>query len=360
MAQHSLETFIADVMGESHLRVEQDFGGGFVRLKTSEAERRQAIQDIRSSEDILIELLRNSRDAGASHIFVATGKEGGQRALQIIDDGSGIPAAMHARIFEPRVTSKLESAHLDKWGMHGRGMALYSISVNSVLAEVSLSAPGLGTALRVVTDTQSLGEKTDQSAFPVFEKQESGSFSMRGPKNLLRTAAEFALEHRGQVEVYLGSAAEVCATLYAYGLSMTAPSDRAFGGDEGVSYVLRLGYCADAHDFARVAGKMGLDVSERTARRIMDGEIPPLPSLLVRLQNESFATKTPRRSSTRSLRSDGRRLKLEPEDLALLARKAGEAYHEVASRYYLCDEVEPTVGYNAQAITITIPIEKML
>ncbi len=95
MDEQPLETFIENLVGDSHLRVEQDFGGGYVRLKTSEAQRRQAVQDIRSSEDILIELLRNSRDAGATHIFVATAKEGDRRSLVVLDDGSGIPAAMH-------------------------------------------------------------------------------------------------------------------------------------------------------------------------------------------------------------------------------------------------------------------------
>ncbi len=359
MAQGNLENFIADVMGDGHLRVEQDFGGGFVRLKTSEAERRQAVQDIRSSEDILIEVLRNSRDAGASCIFVATSKEGSRRCLQVIDDGAGIPAAMHQRVFEPRVTSKLESAHLDKWGMHGRGMALYSIAVNSQLAEITASEPGMGASLRVLTDTATLGEKADQSSFPVFEKQENGSYSMRGPKNLLRTAAEFALEHRGQVEVYLGSPAEVCATLYAYGLVAVAPSDRAFGCSDDRPYVERLGFCADASDFAQVAASLGLEVSERTARRVMDGEVPPLPSLLVRLQSEGFAPKE-KRASSRAPRGDGRRLKLEAEDLAMLAQKAQEAYRELAPRYFLNEEVEPSVVYGPQAITITIPIEKML
>ncbi|WP_305296499.1 ATP-binding protein [Parvibacter caecicola] len=359
MAQGNLENFIADVMGDGHLRVEQDFGGGFVRLKTSEAERRQAVQDIRSSEDILIEVLRNSRDAGATRIFVATGKEGPRRCLQVIDDGAGIPAAMHQRVFEPRVTSKLESAHLDKWGMHGRGMALYSIAVNSQLAEITVSQPQMGTSLRVVTDTAVLGEKVDQSAFPVFEKQESGAYSMRGPKNLLRTAAEFALEHRGQVEVYLGSPAEVCATLYAYGLAAASPSERAFGRSEERPYVERLGFCADSGDFARVASQIGLEVSERTARRVMDGEVPPLPSLLTRLQSESFASKE-KRPVSRAFRRDARRLKLESEDLAMLAQKAREAYRELAPRYFLNEEVEPSVAYGPQAITITIPIEKML
>ena len=63
---------------------------------TAEAERRQAAQDIRSSEDVVIELLRNARDAGASRIFLATQKTGNARLLTVLDDGQGIPAA-HAR-----------------------------------------------------------------------------------------------------------------------------------------------------------------------------------------------------------------------------------------------------------------------
>ena len=71
MEGDTLSDFIDDVCGESRLRVEDDLGDGFVRLRSSEAERRQAAQDIRSSEDVVIELLRNARDAGASRIYLA-------------------------------------------------------------------------------------------------------------------------------------------------------------------------------------------------------------------------------------------------------------------------------------------------
>lgn len=63
MSSDKLTDFIEDVTGDSHLRVEDDLGDGFVRLRVSEAERRQARHDIRSSEDIVIEMLRNARDA---------------------------------------------------------------------------------------------------------------------------------------------------------------------------------------------------------------------------------------------------------------------------------------------------------
>ena len=83
MEGDTLSDFIDDVCGESRLRVEDDLGDGFVRLRSSEAERRQAAQDIRSSEDVVIELLRNARDAGASRIFLATQKTGNERLLTV-------------------------------------------------------------------------------------------------------------------------------------------------------------------------------------------------------------------------------------------------------------------------------------
>ena len=44
MADETLERFIEDVCGDSRLRVEADLGDGFVRLRSAEAERRQAAE----------------------------------------------------------------------------------------------------------------------------------------------------------------------------------------------------------------------------------------------------------------------------------------------------------------------------
>lgn len=109
---NDLISFIASMSGEGNLRVEENLGDGFVRLRVSEAERRQAKHDIQHVEDIVVEMLRNARDAGAKSIYVATMKEEGARTLLFLDDGSGVPTEMRERIFDARVTSKLESM---KW-----------------------------------------------------------------------------------------------------------------------------------------------------------------------------------------------------------------------------------------------------
>ncbi len=47
---------------------------------------------------------------------------------------------------------------------------------------------------------------------------------MRGPRNILRTCAEFALEHRKDCEVFCGSFTEIVAAMYEYGMATLTPS----------------------------------------------------------------------------------------------------------------------------------------
>jgi len=83
----SLLSFVSSVSGDQYVKVEETLGDGFVRLKVSEAERRQAKHDIRTFEDVVVEALRNSRDAHARRIYVACSREGDTRTLTVIDDG---------------------------------------------------------------------------------------------------------------------------------------------------------------------------------------------------------------------------------------------------------------------------------
>ena len=357
MAGKSLEDFVESVQGGSHLRVEHDFGDGFVRLRTSEAERRQAAQDIQNTESIVLELLRNARDAHASRVFVAMSRDGDKRVLTVVDNGEGIPQAMHAHVFEPRVTSKLDTNHMDAWGMHGRGMALYSISVNAEEAYVADSAPSLGCSVHVVADTRKLAERTDQSSFPTFEMSDSGSVNVRGPRNILRVACEFAIESRATCSVYVGSPVEVASTLHAYGASTLSAIDRAFCRDvRQLPLAKRLATTADPASFSALAAEMGLDISERSARRILDGEIDELESLLDRITIAQPSAQGDSRRRQSKQPQGAPAFKLAREDGSLLAAAVKGAFDDIAERYYLEPEVDPTVRSSRDRITITIPV----
>ncbi|MBQ9003908.1 MAG: ATP-binding protein, partial [Eggerthellaceae bacterium] len=277
MPERALTDFIEEVTGERHLRVEDDLGDGFVVLRTSEAERRQARHDIRSTEDIIIEMLRNARDASARNIFVAVSRDGDLRKITMLDDGSGIPDHLTKRIFDARVTSKLDTVHIDTWGVHGRGMALYAVRANAKRAYVAATKLGDGSSLVVETDTSVLPEKVDQSSFPVFVLSDSGTVVVRGTRNINRTVAEFAYVERDHCTVYLGSPVEIAATLYEFGTLLLPASVRAFSNDiASVGVCKRLALASSPDDFSLIAQSIGLSLSSRSARRIMDGEVDSL------------------------------------------------------------------------------------
>lgn len=343
--------FVSAMGGERALRVEENLGEGYVRLRVSEAERRQAKQDVRCVEDVVTEMLRNARDAGARHVYVATGREGDLRTTTVLDDGCGIPEDMHARVFEARVTSKLESVHMDRWGIHGRGMALFSIRENAVSAEVMSSAPGKGSSIRVVTNASELSERADQSSWPSVGADEEGAQScVRGPHNIIRACCEFALEERGACEVFLGSPAEVAATARARAARSVDGSELLFLDSLSELPVLeRMRAAADARDLREEASRLGLEMSERTAHRIVSGQIRPLRSVLSRLL---------RRSDDQAARPeidlarDRRGLRISADDAAEFSRVMERDFSLLAERYYLTLASEPKVCVSPRRLTV--------
>ena len=356
---NELISFIASMSGEGSLRVEENLGEGFVRLRVSEAERRQAKHDIQHVEDIVIEMLRNARDAGATKIYLATGKEEGVRTLLFLDNGCGIPADMWERVFDARVTSKLESMKMDRWGVHGRGMALFSIRQNTRRAEVVSSAPDRGSAIIVEADTSALSERADQSTWPVAARGEDGVYAcVRGPHNIVRAAGEFALEELHGCDVYIGSATEVAATLYAHASSSVDAGTLLFIDDAAdLPVVDRLGSAADAGDFIRIAFSIGIDVSERTAHRILAGTIKPLRSVASRLlrERDPAASKAP---APVDLERDRRGLRIASEDIERFSRAMERDFADLARRYYLSLSGEPRVRVTRDRITVSFDIGK--
>ena len=353
--ENSLLSFVAQVSGDEYLKVEENLGDGFVRLKVSEAERRQAKHDIRSVEDIIVELLRNARDAGAHKIFVATHVDGAMRHIVIIDDGSGVPEPMRAMIFEPRVTSKLETMVMDDWGVHGRGMALYSIAQNTETCELVNTEVGRGSSLHIEADTSKLKERADQSRWPKIAKNAGKIEVESGPKNLIRNTVEFALAH-DDIEVYFGSPADILATLYQRGKheyksfaeAIAAPQERT----ESVLWK-QPALCSEVSELIECSGELGLQVSQRNCYRVLKGEIPPLETVRTRILN----TLTPEEKPTDIYR-DARGLKIHTSDLAAFQVELEQAFEDLAAKYFLSlsDEVKVTV--KKDCIRASFPFEK--
>ena len=355
MEQSSITEFVDSVTGTSHLRVEVDYGGGFVRLQTSEAERRQAAQDIQCCENIVLELLRNSRDAHCANIYVALWRLQNVRHITVVDDGDGIPPHMHELVFEPRVTSKLDTSHIDSWGLHGRGMALYSIATNAKTARIASSDSHKGCAIEVCADVDSLPEKADQSSFPTFNLTEDGTVNVRGPKNLLRTICEFAIQSRSQCNVYVGSPAEICASLYAKGTHDLSTVERLFCKDSSsLPVTKRLAVCSTPNEFSKQAASLGMAISERTSRRIMDGAIKRAPRILDRITLNT--TDDGQKSKSRRNARPNSKFKLTEEEKRILANSAMDGFDLIAPSYYLSTAVEPHVTVKSERLIVSIPL----
>lgn len=357
MPDDKLIEFVEQLSGEVHLRVEESLGSGFVRLRSAEAERRQAKHDIRSVEDIVIEMLRNARDAEARHIFVATSREESIRSLAVIDDGKGIPADLQKRVFEPRVTSKLDTMVMDSWGVHGRGMALYSIASNATVARVTASAPKLGAAFFVETNAEQLSERSDQSTLPEVRRNETGALEVvKGPHNIARTAVEFILAEDQAITVYLGSPAQIAATLLDYGQKSLKREELLFCKDShSLPLVQRLAAAGDSAEFQEGSAELGLKLSERTAHRILAGQITPLKPLIRSVAGRAKTEQPPKGAV---LQKDSRGLQISKQDAERFARALESAFEVLGERYYLSLVDMPKIRVKGNAISVRFDIEK--
>ena len=352
ISREDLIAFIDEVVPGSSRGVEERLGDGFVRLEVHEAERRQAMHDIRWVEDALIELLRNARDAHAAHIFVAMSRSHDERTLVVLDDAVGIPKAYQDLIFEARVTSKLESLREDEWGVHGRGMALYSIKERATDAHVAWSAPGLGSAIACAFDVSRIPERADQSSWPSVATSDEGT-EFKGPKNLIRTSVEFALSDPHGPKVYLGSPSQIVQTMRQVAKAHASEAELLFESDyDRLPVCEQLLAAPDAATLARLAGRLGLELSERTAHRILSGALRPVRSIAERFKHRSS-------SATREgpdLLAEPRRLKLSEADALDLKSRLLDALDPIAERYFLRILESPSLRQSPGALHVTFRI----
>jgi hypothetical protein len=214
----------------------------------------------------------------------------------------------------------------------------------------------MGTAIRVDVDSAQLPEKSDQSTFPQVEKSEDGSLHVsKGPHNILRCALEFALAHRKELAVYVGPPSEVAATLMQYG-SRTLSRDKLLFCDDinTLPVCERLCAAADAAEFVEACTSLGLDISERTAHRIISKQIHPLRHMVERVT----PTRAAAPAANIDLFKDSRGLKLSREDAESFARALEKAFEPLAQQYYLSLKDMPKIAVKGDTITVRYYIDK--
>ena len=100
---------------------------------------------------------------------------------------------------------------------------------------------------------------------------------------------------------------------------------------------------------------MGLELSERTARRALDGEVAEVDPILDRVvltKSEVASSKGTKRKG-RSIGSKG--IRLSADDAQALKEATMSAFADIAEAYYLEGDVEPSVRVRPDRITISIP-----
>ena len=212
-------------------------------------------------------------------------------------------------------------------------------------------------AIPYAADTDVLPERADQSTWPETAKDEEGRVVVtKGPHNIIRCAAEFALEELHGCEVYVGSVTEIASTLYDRARKGLDASQLLFIDSEGeLPVVDRLGYASDAAEFMRIAATLGLELSERTAHRVLAGTIRPLRSVASRLLREK--TSRPHDLPV-DLSRDRRGLRLSREDVQAFSRQLERDFSYLSERYFLTLAHEPTVRVTRDRITVTFDISK--
>jgi hypothetical protein len=290
-----IRKLLSELKIKDSLNIEEDLGNGYVRLKISEAERRQALQDISCVEDIIVELLRNSRDAGSSSIFIGTKKiENKRRKIYFVDDGRGIPPKLQDLIFESRVTSKLENGIKDTYGFHGRGMALFSIKLNTEEVKITFSDDSKGASFYLDVDLSKVPEKKDQSLMPQIIKMDGDLNIVGGVNNILKTIIEFQLQNK-DINFYYGSPTQILSTMRELTVRRKKDSRRQkfdnwdklmdYTGNNNIK-VTEIPALTDNYNLMDNISKkiFNMDISQRGIQRVIYNEIKSLEPLKIDME----------------------------------------------------------------------------
>lgn len=319
----NLTRFLSDLDIKDKLNIEEDLGNGYVKLKISEAERRQALQDIHTVEDIIIELLRNSRDASSKNIFIGTKKIGdNRRVIYCIDDGDGIPPKFHNLIFQARVTSKLDDGIKDSYGFHGRGMALFSMKLTADEVRITFSDHLKGTSIYIDVNLEIIPEKKDQALMPQLIDNDGKPCLSGGVNNIIKVIMEFALQNN-DINFYYGTPSQIIATMRQLSFKKNNQKDspKFNHWDEFYNFIMEnktgitnFPSLADNYNILDEITKkiFNMDISQRNLQRIIYNEINALEPINLNLINDKFLNNEKEDSITVEKKS-GKKLQLYDE-----------------------------------------------
>jgi hypothetical protein len=374
-----LSRFLEQLNIKDSLSIEEDLGDGYVRLKISEAERRQAFQDINCVEDIFLELLRNSRDAGSKNIFIGTKKiKDKSRFIHFIDDGNGIPENLKDLIFEARVTSKLENGIKDSYGFHGRGMALFSIKLNVRDIILTFSGKSRGASFFLDINLDDLPEKKDQSLIPEIIKTDDDVNIIGGVNNIIKTIIEFQVQYR-DINFYYGSPIQILATiredLKRKNQDIDYPKFNEWEElDDFISRknikVTEIPALTDNYNLMeKIAEKIfNMDISKRGIQRIIYNEIQPLNPLKLELLNHTVIdvhTSGDNNNGLKKINKKDLKLRLfdearlasrfKDEEIKVIIRLLKDEFNRLGEKYFL--NVDKDIKFSRSNNIIKIIIE---
>ncbi len=351
-----LKNFLSELNIKDSLNVEEDLGDGYVRLKISEAERRQALQDINSVEDIIVEMLRNSRDAGSMNIFIGTKKiEDKRRKIYFIDDGGGIPPHLQNLIFESRVTSKLENGIKDPYGFHGRGMALFSIKLNVDDIRIIFSEKSKGASFYIEIDLSKIPEKKDQSLMPQIIKTDGNLNIIGGVNNIIKTIIEFQLQNR-EINFFFGSPTQILSTMREILRKDSEKNDYPKFDEweklsnfiqKNIIKVTEIPILTDNYTVMEIISKniFNMDISQRGIQRVIYNEIKALEPLKIDPESGLEEIRVSSADKDKTGKMPDKKLKLydesklasrfEDDEIRCIIKAAEDKIRELGDKYFV-------------------------
>ena len=111
---------------------------------------------------------------------------------------------------------------------------------------------------------------------------------------------------------------------------------------------------ADAAELVKVTDRLGLEISERTAHRILSGELASLDSVW----DHAVEEEEPESEPAVDIYKDRRSVRIHGSDLEDFRRELQGAFDTLSERYYLHLKGEPRVTVAKDEIRVRFQIEK--